>query len=314
MDVVRQNIVDDLKGSIRVNTRPGEGTRFDIRLPLTMAVIHVLFVSSSDMTFTLPAHMVSEVLKTPVGEIIQVVNKKAIRLRDQLIPIAWLNDLTGLPPSENASGEHLIILILNSGNEQLGLVVDELINEESAVIKPLPPHMARNQWVSGCIISGNNEILNVLHIPKLIEAAKLLREGRSPHEKKKSELADDMNTIRILVVDDSATTREIEKSILESYGYQVTLAGDGQEGLEKALKEKYDLVVTDVEMPRMDGFSLTENLRKDEVYRETPIILVTSLDKESDKQRGIDVGADAYIVKGDFEQSNLLDTIRTLAG
>lgn len=117
---------------------------------------------------------------------------------------------------------------------------------------------------------------------------------------------------RILVVDDSLNTREIERDVLEAWGYQVTLAENGQDGLEKALAEDFDAVLTDVEMPVMDGFTLTAKLRQDERYQHKPIIIITSREKDSDRRRGIQVGADAYIVKGSFDQSSLVDTLRVL--
>ena len=116
------------------------------------------------------------------------------------------------------------------------------------------------------------------------------------------------------MVDDSLKTREIEKDVLEAYGYHVTLAEDGLDGLNKAQEGDFDAVLTDVEMPGMDGFSLTARLRQEEKYRNRPIIIVTSREKEEDKRRGIEAGADAYIVKGDFDQNNLVDTLRTLLG
>ena len=118
----------------------------------------------------------------------------------------------------------------------------------------------------------------------------------------------------VMVVDDSLNTREIEKDVLEAYGYHVTLAEDGLDGLNKAQEGDFDAVLTDVEMPGMDGFSLTARLRQEEKYRNRPIIIVTSREKEEDKRRGIEAGADAYIVKGDFDQNNLVDTLRTLLG
>jgi two-component system chemotaxis sensor kinase CheA len=117
---------------------------------------------------------------------------------------------------------------------------------------------------------------------------------------------------RILVVDDSLNTREIERDVLEAWGYQVTLAEHGQDGLDKALAEDFDAVLTDVEMPVMDGFTLTAKLRQEERYQHKPIIIITSREKESDRRRGIQVGADAYIVKGSFDQSSLVDTLRVL--
>jgi DNA-binding response OmpR family regulator len=117
-----------------------------------------------------------------------------------------------------------------------------------------------------------------------------------------------------LVVDDSLNTREIEKEVLESHGFTVFLAEDGIDGWQKAMAGDYDAVLTDVEMPGMDGFALTRKLRGHEKYQHTPIIIITSRDKEDDRRRGIEVGADAYIVKGDFNQSSLVDTLRSLLG
>jgi CheY-like chemotaxis protein len=163
--------------------------------------------------------------------------------------------------------------------------------------------------VSGVTIGEMNSIVNVLHIPELFIIA---HEITSPAKRVAQEK--DKRTRTVLVTDDSLNTREIEKSILEAYGYVVETAEDGQDAFEKTRDVMYDLVITDVEMPRMDGFSLTEQLRGDDRYRNIPIIIVTSLEKDSDKKRGITVGANAYIVKGAFDQSNLLDTVRSLIG
>lgn len=177
------------------------------------------------------------------------------------------------------------------------------------VIKPLPAHMKNIKFVSGVTVSGRNEIINILHVPALMDASRKAAgvRGRQLKENGKKE-------INILVVDDSVSTTEIEKSILEAHGYGVSLAEDGIKALQKTKEFKYDLVITDVEMPRLDGFSLTERLRADENYRDVPIIIVTSRQKEEDKRRGIAAGADAYIVKGAFDQTNLLETIKNLIG
>lgn len=315
MDVVKRNI-EDLKGSIQVRTHAGAGTTIQLRLPLTMAVIHVLFITVSGMTFTVPANFIEEIIRADASSLIRVVGRKAVKVREEIIPVVRLHDVLNLPaPEPNGSGAEdtpLLILITSMGSEKLGLVVDALINEADVVIKPLPPHMADVQMVSGAIVSGTNEIFNVLHPPKIIEAARDLRRGAPVPTAGEPEAP--ARKLQILVVDDSVSTREIEKSILESYGYAVDLAGDGMEGLERARGGHYDLVITDVEMPRLDGFSLTETLRSETEYAQTPIILVTSLDRESDKRRGIQVGADAYIVKGGFDQSTLMDAVRNLVG
>lgn len=308
MDVVKNNIVDRLSGSIQTKTKEGEGTTFLIRLPLTLRIMGVVSVAVSDMIFAIPGNSISEILRIPKAGLIDVVDKKAIRLREQIIPVAELQSLLNLPGKRKTTEEELLILMVFMGNEQLGLIVDSIIGNEDVVIKPLPTHMQNIQWVSGVTISGKNELISILHVPTIIDAAKEMKEER------RFEKAGDKKAIHILLAEDSFSTGEIEKSILESYGYKVDIAVDGQEALEKAMEYKYDVVITDIEMPRLDGFSLTEKLRKESEYEHIPIIIVTSRDKEEDKKRGVRVGADAYIVKSAFDQSNLLETIQNLVG
>ena len=179
------------------------------------------------------------------------------------------------------------------------------------VIKPLPKHMQQLSMVSGMVTTGSNALVSVLHAPALLDLARSARSQAVPSEAQ-AQVAE--IRYRVLVVDDSLNTREIEKDVLEAYGYHVTLAEDGLDGLNKAQEADFDAVLTDVEMPGMDGFSLTSRLRHEEKYRNRPIIIVTSREKEEDKRRGIEAGADAYIVKGDFDQNNLVDTLRTLLG
>ena len=314
MDVVRKNIIEDLKGSIRITTKEGEGTGFHIRLPLTMAIIHVLFVRVSETTFAVPAHFISEIVRVSEDNLIRIMDKKALRLREQIIPILSLKDILKIPqPTPPGSDNNMLILIGALGNEKIGMMIDELLSEEDVVIKSLPALMKNIQAVSGVVISGKNEMFNVLHIPKIIETAKEST-ARINIQPENTENAETEKQLRILIADDSVTTREIEKSILESYGYSVDIAADGMEGLEMAKNFNYDLVITDAEMPRMDGFSLIRQLRNEQGYAHTPIILVTSLDKEEDKKRGIAAGANAYIVKGSFDQSALIDSVQHLAG
>jgi len=310
MDVVRKNIIEDLKGSIQVETQERRGTTFYIRLPLTLAIMRVLLVVVSDLTYAIPSNYVKEVLVMPKEEVINVLDKRAIRLREEIVPISNLIDLLKLPDKDPVNHKELSIILTHVGDEKLGLVVDSLIDEEDMVIKPLPSHMKSDSLVSGVVITGDNVVVNVLNIPGIRNAAK----EKKDVERFKIKEGEEKKEINVLVVDDSITTREMEKSILEAYGYTVNLAGDGMEALEKVKELEYDLIVTDIEMPRMDGFSLTRELRKDDDYKDTPIIIVTSREKEEDKRRGIEVGADAYIIKGTFDQSNLLNTVQNLVG
>lgn len=307
MDVVKKNIVEGLKGSIKIESKPGKGTTFLMRLPMTLAVMRVLLVEVSGTVFAITAHYVTEIIRVPESEIIHVLDRKAIRLREELIPVAHLETVLRIPENGRARSPNLLMLIVRLGNEKLGLIVDTLLDEEDMVIKSLPAHMKDIDMVSGVTISGRNEVINILHVPGIMKEAGEMKETRLS-ERVRTEAA------QILVVDDSVNTREIEKSILEAYGYAVDLAEDGIEAVEKTREKQYDLIITDVEMPRLDGFSLTERLRKEGSYSDTPIIIMTSREKEEDKKRGILVGANAYIIKGSFDQTNLLETVQNLIG
>ncbi len=310
MDVVKRNIVEDLKGAVHITTKEGVGSTFSIRLPMTLAIMRILLISCQGMKFGITTHYVTEIINVKATEIIDVVSRKALRLREEFIPIAELEGILNIGKNGRKQPEKLLILIVQVGAEKMGFIVDAILDEENLVIKSLPDHMKSVRLVSGVTISGKNEIINILHMPAVMEAARnagVIRLASQTEEVIGQE-------INILVVDDSVNTREIEKSILEAYGYRVTIAGDGMEALEMAGESNYDLVITDVEMPRLDGFSLTERLRSDNTYKDVPIIIVTSREKDEDKRRGISVGANAYIVKGSFDQNNLVDTVQNLIG
>ena len=309
MDVVRKSIVDDLKGTIVIETKPGCGSTFLLRLPLNLAVFPLFLLSAGGKTCALPATAIVEMLSVKRSEIIEIVNKKAIRLREQLIPVEGLAAILGLPDDERPKGTAATVVIIRDGEEKLALLVDDILGREEMVVKSLPVHLQKLSLVSGATIGERNSIINVLHAPELIKMAREIAVPGSRVQKESWAVG-----AKVLVVDDSVNTRELEKSLLEAYGYNVATAEDGEDGWEKSRQTQYDLVITDVEMPRLDGFSLTERLRADDRYRAVPIIIVTSLEKEADKKRGIRVGASAYIVKGAFDQSNLMETVRSLIG
>lgn len=309
MDVVRKSIVEELKGTIAIESREGVGTTFLLRLPLNLAVFPLFLVSSGGKVCAMPATSLVEMLSVHRSEVIEIVNKRAIRLREQIIPVENLSGILKLTHEFPDDSAEVLIVIIRDGEEKLGLVVDEIIGREEMVVKPLPLHLQNLKIVSGVTIGEGNSIINVLHIPELfVQAREIAEPGRRAAATRENSVT------KVLVVDDSINTREIEKSILEAYGYSVITAEDGEEAFEKTRETLFDLIVTDVEMPRMDGFTLTKKLRGDELYRNVPIIIVTSLEKDEDKKRGITVGANAYIVKGAFDQSNLIETVRSLIG
>ena len=325
MDVVRKNIVDELRGSVAVESRAGQGSRVELRLPLNLAVFSLFMVRAKAQVVALPATSLVEIISVPVSEIIKIVTSSALRLRNQLIPVVELAELLGIAESgdpaaveqseltgaEPGAAAELTMVIVRDGQEKLAVIVDGVIGREEMVVKPLPAHLRGLRMLAGLTLGARDRIVPLLHIPELIRRAR--SDGGRASSRRSAPAAEERRQ-KILVVDDSLNTRELEKSILEAYGYEVATAEDGEDGLAKSSAVQYDLVVTDVEMPRLDGFSLTERLRSDERYRDTPIVIVTSREKDEDKRRGIAAGADAYIVKGSFDQSTLLDTVRSLLG
>ncbi|UYG00360.1 hybrid sensor histidine kinase/response regulator [Halomonas sp. GD1P12] len=306
MDVVKRTVVDELSGDIRVDSQPGKGTTFALRLPLSLAMLRVLLIRAGSQTLGFTAPYVQELLKVTPYDFIDTAGQPTLVLRDEFIPVVSLASLLGLEaPAENAQ---VLLLIVHQGSQKLALIVEELIDERDMVIKPLPPHLRHLPLVAGMVSVGRNDLASLLHVPALLTQVKRGGRRSSILELKQA------RAHRILVVDDSLNTREIEKDVLEAWGYRVSLAENGRDGLTKALADSFDAVLTDVEMPIMDGFTLTARLREHERYQHVPIIIITSREKESDRQRGIDAGADAYIVKGSFDQNNLVDTLKALLG
>lgn len=311
MDVVKSSVVDSLQGTLKVHSRPGQGSRFSLRLPLSLAVMRVLLVSVSGQTLGFTAQYISELVRVKRDQMLKVAERDAIILRNEFVPVLSLSELIHLPEKPvniNKSADELLLLVTEVQHEKLALVVDELIDERDLVIKQLPGHLRGQPLISGMVTTGHNELVSLLHVPHLLERSRKTKATVGTRTQP------GLQANKVLVVDDSLNTREIEKDVLEAYGYQVTLAENGQEGLEKALLEDFDAVLTDVEMPVMDGFTLTARLREQERYKNRPIIIITSREKESDRRRGLEVGADAYIVKGSFDQSSLVETLKLLLG
>lgn len=317
LDVVRQTVINDLSGEVSVSTDAGKGTTFKLSMPLSLAVVRVLLVEVNGHPFGFGAPHVSELLRVPVSSLMQVAERNAVIVRNEFVPVMGLADLlqvpaTAAPTSASAAPAAVLLLVLRVRNDKIAVVVDGLIDECDMVIKPLPSHMRRIALVAGVVVTGRSMLASVIHVPALMELARSQRSRSSLSDP--TSVAAECVPRRILVVDDSLNTRELEKDVLEAHGYLVSLAEDGAEGLAKALAGDFDAVLTDVEMPSMDGFTLTARLREDDRYRNRPILIITSREKEEDKRRGMQVGADAYIVKGNFDQHNLVDTLRSLLG
>jgi two-component system chemotaxis sensor kinase CheA len=321
LDVARQNVAA-LHGALTVAFMPGQGTIFTMILPLTLASSRGLLLTAGGQTFALPLATVERMLFVPPTAITHLEGREAIVEQGQPITLAYLADLLELPTTP-APADRLTVVIIGVAEMRLALVVDSLVGEQELVIKSLGNQLARVGGLMGATMLGSGQIVLVLHAADLLKlAAKPVSSKQyavNSYPSSANGLQPTSSPKTILVVDDSITTRTLEKNILEAQGYQVRLATNGEEALSLLVMASSlpdgrlpDVIVTDVNMPRLDGFGLTQRVKQDNRYKDIPIILVTSRDSTADKKRGIEVGADAYIVKNRFDQGNLLEMIEQL--
>jgi two-component system chemotaxis sensor kinase CheA len=305
-----QEKVTRLNGSLSFDSRPGAGTTFRMTLPLTLATFRGVVIQSGEHLFIAPTANVEKVLRIDRKGIRTVENRATLQLQHQAVSLMNLAEVLGLqagPPAKEP--EKLPIIVLSAGGKPIAFGVDAIHNEQEVLVKPLGKQLVRVRNIGGASILGSGRVVPILNVPDLLISAMEAAAGAAPLSATKVK----EETVRsLLVVEDSITTRTLLKSILEAAGFRVVTAVDGVDALTRLHEGTFDLVVSDVAMPRMNGFDLTARIRSDTHLGETPVVLVTSLESREDRERGIDVGANAYIVKSSFDQSNLLETIRRL--
>lgn len=309
LDVVRAN-VERLKGTISVESTPGMGCKFAVQLNATLATTHVLIVEVNRVAYALPVEFVQTTLLVERQQIFTIAGYQTIVLNEQPVSVARLADLLELQPTPAPSPAAKLqpCIILQVGTERLGLFVEALLDEQDVVLKPQSKLLQRVRNVSGATILGTGQVCMILNPYDLLKSVRQRSSTVTPEPK--LEIAP--TKLAILLVEDSITIRTQVKRILESAGYEVTAAVDGLDGYNKLKLRTFDAVVSDVQMPNLDGLSLAAKIRQHKEYSELPIVLVTSLATEEDKRRGAEAGANAYITKGTFEQNVLLQTLSRL--
>ncbi|TAK73919.1 MAG: hybrid sensor histidine kinase/response regulator, partial [Gammaproteobacteria bacterium] len=216
----------------------------------------------------------------------------------------------GLEQQILSAKDRLSIIVIKKGWDLVAVLVDEIMGEREIVIKPLQAPLTNIAMVAGGTLSGSNQVITVINANNLVNVA--LHHTKLPRTTFQEDSNEVVSRPHILVVDDSITTRSMEKNILESKHYEVTVAVNGKEAWDLLQKQNFSLIITDVNMPIMDGFTLTEQIKNSEKLRELPVIIVTSLGSDAEKKRGMEVGADAYIVKSEFESGILLELVEQL--
>jgi two-component system chemotaxis sensor kinase CheA len=314
LDVVRAN-VERLKGNIQVEFTPGKGCLFRITLNSSLATTDALIVQVEPYPYAIPVGFVEAMQLVSPQEVFAREGSQTLPFQGESVTVAWLADLLGLPvkaPTStktlHATSKTIPCIILRIGSERLALLVDTILEQQDIVLKPQSQLLKRLRNISGATILGTGEVCMVLNPSDLFKSAR--KAIVSVTVKELTEQAQVKQ--KILLVEDSIPIRTQMKRILETAGYEVTAAVDGADGFHKLRAGSFKAVVSDVQMPNLDGLGLTAKIRHFPEYKDLPVILVTTLASQEDKRQGAEAGANAYITKGDFEQGVLLDTLRRL--
>lgn len=312
LDIVHQTIRDQ-NGTVRMQSDPGRGLRTSITLPLTQSVVRALVVDIQGEAYALPIVKVERVLMVAQADIHTLENKQFFDYGGEhlgLVSAAQVLDLGQM----SGSGEQLPVLVIGSGQRRYALVVDAIHGEQSLAVQALDQMFGKLQDVSSAALLDDGAPVLILDVPDLlISIDKLLGEG-SLHQLARDGAGGARKVKRVLVVDDSLTVREMERKLLQARGYQVDIAIDGIDGWNVVRSGTYDLVITDVDMPRMDGIDLVALIKKDIHLHQLPVMIVSYKDRPEDRARGLAAGADYYLTKGSFHDETLLDAVFALIG
>ena len=308
--IVREK-AEKLRGTVTVDSQVHGGTTFRMVLPLTTATFRGIPVRVNQDFFVLPAATVERVARVKQEKIKTVENKDTIELDGKTISLVRLAEVLELPRKDTTEDNHngVPVVIISQHGKRIAFLVDNIVDEQEVLVKTLGRQLSRVRNIAGATVLANRKLVPILNVSDLMQSAVRVsgRTAQVPALEK-----DQPSRKSVLVVEDSITSRTLLKNILETAGYNVNTAVDGVDGFTQLRSHEFDVVVSDVEMPRMNGFDLTAKIRADKKLSEMPIILVTALQSREDRERGMDAGANAYIVKNSFDQSNLLEVMGRL--
>ncbi|NWJ50498.1 MAG: response regulator [Bacteroidetes bacterium] len=305
--------VTQIGGSINVDFEKDKGTKFIITLPVTLQTFRGILVKIGENQFIITINAIEKAIRVKASDIKTIENRDTVLYNGENIGLVWLDQVLNFSTKKQRidRDNYLPALVLVSGQQRIAFIVDSILDEHEGIIKDLGSQLINVRNVSGATLLGNGRVVPVLNAIQLIEEANsFLPQGYLISNIESEEAT--VEKQRVLVADDSITSRSLLRNIVESAGFIVKTAVDGFEAYKLLQEETFDLVVSDIEMPRLNGFELTVKIRNDKKISDLPIVLVTALEQPSDRQRGMESGANAYIVKSSFEQSNLIDAINRL--
>lgn len=322
--IVREK-VEKLNGRVEVESRPDEGTLFRMVIPLTLATFRGIFFRVGERPFILPTSNVERAVRMKKEAIKTVENRETVLLDGQVLSLIRMGDVLGIKsavedrgsessrslntdPRDPTPDSFLSVVVLGSAEKRMAFQVDTVLQEREVLVKPLGNQLSRVRNIAGATVLEGGVVVPILNVIDIMKSAVKVTGTPAGLQKDIS----GKKRKAILVVEDSITARTLLKNILNTAGYDVKTSVDGVDAVSALRTQTFDLVVSDVQMPRMDGFDLVENIRRDKNLSDLPVVLVTGLESSEDRRRGIEVGANAYIVKSSFDQSNLLEVIGRL--
>lgn len=313
LDVVH-SAVQEMRGVVRATSTPGRGLQFHMQLPLTLSVVRALLVEIGGEPYAFPLARIDRTLKIHRDHIETMEGRQYFTLGNQHIGMLAAHQVLELADSEQDDSE-LPVVVVGERVDRYGLVVDRFLGERNLVVQTLDPRLGKVQDISAAAILEDGSPCLILDVDDLIRSIDILIAGGRLDRLGERHVAQHAQRgKRVLVVDDSITVREVERNMLASRGYLVDVAVDGMDGWNAVRTGHYDLVISDVDMPRMNGFEFVAHIKDDPALKTTPVMIVSYKDREEDRARGLEAGADYYLTKGSFHDETLLDAVLDLIG
>jgi chemotaxis protein histidine kinase CheA len=306
LDVVR-DAVESLGGAVDLHTETGRGTTFTLTLPVTLGVLRCLIARVGDERYALPVPGIVESISLKDATVHSLAGAPVVVRHGVTLPLLDLGSALGVPGERSARAA----VVVRHAERQVAWAVDRLDGELELVVKDLGPFLGRLPLVSGATIDGDGTVICLVDLRELSGDARPATVAAAEPERSEAPVGD---RPRILVVEDSVGVRELERVILEGAGYEVVTAVDGLDGAARLKGRPADLVVSDVEMPGMDGYTLTRTIRRTKGWEQVPVVIMTSRGSEDDQRAGLEAGASAYLLKTEFDQNQLVETVRRLVG
>ena len=309
-----QHMVRQLRGAVVLEQTAGQGSRFHLEVPLTLSVVRSLVVEVGEEAYAFPLAHIERMCDLAPDDIVQLEGRQHFWHEGRHVGLVAASQLLQRPPGQSPS-DTLKVVVIRERDAVYGIAVERFIGERTLVVLPLDDRLGKVQDISAGALLDDGSVVLIVDVEDMLRSVdKLLNTGRLERIARRSQQATEAPRKRVLVVDDSLTVRELQRKLLLNRGYEVAVAVDGMDGWNALRSEDFDLLITDIDMPRMDGIELVTLLRRDSRLQSLPVMVVSYKDREEDRRRGLDAGADYYLAKASFHDDALLDAVVELIG